>query len=161
MRRGDGMQRAAEGWHLRVMGRTWQQIADALGYANPSNAHRAVMRFAGTIPDPKPDTLRELWRARMELLWTHAQRDAETGRPGALRAGVAIADRASKLDGLDAPTRVSITPGEIELERIVNDLLRRGGHEEIEEAEVIDMDWTPPELEAMPAPDADDPGDIA
>lgn len=139
MRRGDGMQRAAEGWHLRVIGRTWQQIADELGYANPSNAHRAVMRFAGTIPDPKPDTLREMWRARMERLWSLAHRDAEAGRPGALRAGVAIADRASRLDGLDAPTRYEVSPGEVELQRIVDEIVSRSGHDEIQDAEVIDL----------------------
>lgn len=147
MRRGDGMQRAAEGWHLRVIGRTWQQIADELGYANPSNAHRAVMRFAGTIPDPKPDTLREMWRARMERLWTLAHRDAENGRPGALRAGVAIADRASRLDGLDAPTRFELTPADAEIERIVDLIARRAGHEVIQDAEVLELDAieAPPE----------------
>ena len=140
MRRGEAMQRASQGWHLRVTGRTWQQIADELGYANPSNAHRAVMRFAGTIPDPKPDTLRDLWRARMEHLWNLAARDADAGRPGALRAGVAIADRASKFDGLDAPQRFEITPGEADLERLVDEIVRRSGHEEILEADVIDLD---------------------
>ncbi|MRH29929.1 hypothetical protein GH740_11510 [Microbacterium sp. SYP-A9085] len=143
MRRGDGMQRAAEGWHLRVIGRTWQQIADELGYANPSNAYRAVMRFAGTVPDPQPNTLRELWRARMERLWTIAQRDAEASRPGALRAGVAVAQRAAQLDGLDAPSRVVVTPEDAELERIVARLLERGGQVDVVEAEVLELEQLP------------------
>lgn len=140
MRRGEAMQRASQGWHLRVTGRTWQQIADELGYANPSNAHRAVMRFAGTIPDPKPDTLRDLWRARMEHLWSLAARDADAGRPGALRAGVAIADRASKFDGLDAPQRFEVTPSEVELERLIEEFVARSGREVIEDADVLELE---------------------
>lgn len=133
------MQRAARGWHLRVTGQTWQQIADELGYASQQGAHRAVMRFAGTIPDPRPDDLRAMWRARMEHLWKFAARDAEAGRPGALRAGVAIADRAGKLDGLDAPVRLAVSPDEAHLDELVAILLARGGREVVEEAEVVEL----------------------
>lgn len=133
------MQRAARGWHLRVTGQTWQQIADELGYASQQGAHRAVMRFAGTIPDPRPDDLRAMWRARMEHLWRFAARDAEAGRPGALRAGVAIADRAGKLDGLDAPMRLAVSPDEQQLEEMVEILLARSGQQRIEEADVVEL----------------------
>lgn len=142
-RRADAMQRAAQAWHLRVIGRTWEEIAREVGYASPQGAHRAVSRFAVTLPDPKPDELREMWRARMEKLWTFAVRDAEAGRPGALRAGVAIADRAGKLDGLDAPVRFEVTPDEMALQGLVEELLSRGGQVAPIEAEVIDLEVLP------------------
>lgn len=137
--RADAMQRAARAWHLRVTGSTWEQIAAEVGYASAPGAHRAVTRFAGTLPDPKPEELRNLWRARMEQLWVYAQRDAEDSRPGALRAGVAIADRASKLDGLDAPSRVSMEVDGDRLDALVGELLRRSGSEEIVDADVIEI----------------------
>lgn len=138
--RGDAMQRAAQAYHLRIVGRTWTEIAAEVGFANDANAIRAVRRFAGRLPDPSPEETRTVWRDRMEHLWSLAARDAETGRPGALRAGVAIADRAARLDGLDAPTRVHVTPGAAELDEIVARLLRMGGVEEIVEADVIELD---------------------
>ncbi len=141
--RGDAMQRAAQAYHLRVMGKTWAEIAADVGFSNDANAIRAVRRFVGKLPEPSADETRTVWRDRMEHLWSLAARDAEQGRPGALRAGVAIADRASRLDGLDAPTRVRFEPGEEELEAIVATLLHKGGHEEILDADVL-------ELEALP-----------
>ncbi len=134
------MQRASEAWHLRVIGRTWQQIADECGYANPSNAHRAVMRFAGTVPDPAPDELRRLWRHRMELLWSLAVRDATKARPGALRAGVAIADRAAKLGGLDVPqAHILVTPTETQYQMLVERILGAGAHTVDTEHDVLEL----------------------
>ncbi|MFB8386795.1 hypothetical protein ACFC3F_06605 [Microbacterium sp. NPDC055910] len=141
--RGDAMQRAAQAWHLRVLGKTWAEIAEAVGFANDANAIRAVRRFVGRLPEPSADEARTVWRERMEYLWSVAARDAAAGRPGALRAGVAVADRASKLDGLDAPQRFAVTPNEAELNRLVDMLVARSGHEEISDAEVIDLDIVP------------------
>ncbi|OAN37437.1 hypothetical protein A4X16_16640 [Microbacterium sp. H83] len=134
------MQRAAQAWHLRVLGRTWAEIAEAVGFANDANAIRAVRRFVGKLPEPDVDETRTVWRERMEHLWGIAARDAEAGRPGAIRAGVAVAQRASALDGLDAPARYEITPAESQLEQLVQQMLARSGHVQVEEPEVLELE---------------------
>lgn len=138
--RGDAMQRAAQAWQLRVLGKTWNEIADVVGFANDANAIRAVRRFVGKLPEPDADETRTVWRERMEHLWGIAARDAEAGRPGAIRAGVAIAQRAAALDGLDAPARYEITPGEVQLERLAQQFLARTGYVETEESDVLELE---------------------
>lgn len=138
--RGDAMQRAAQAWHLRVLGKTWNEIADTVGFANDANAIRAVRRYVGRLPEPDADQARTVWRERMEHLWGIAARDAEAGRPGAIRAGVAIAQRSAALDGLDAPSRYEITPGEAQLEQLVQQLLQRSGYEDSPEADVLELE---------------------
>jgi len=144
MRRGDAIQKAARGWHLRVIGRTWAQIADEVGYANPANAHRAVSRFAGSAPDPELTMLKKLWRERMEHLYSLAARDAEEARPGALRAGVAIAQRAAALDGLDTLQRVELAVDTSELNAMVHALLVTSSvaleADVFDDAEVVDAE---------------------
>lgn len=146
------MQRAAEAWHLRVLGKTWDEIARTVGYANDANAIRAVRKFAGRLPAPSAEETRTIWRERMEHLWSIAARDAAAGRPGALRAGVAVAQRAAALDGLDEPTRVAVGPDDEFLDQIVSRIAAAAGHEEILEADVL-------ELEVLPAVEAGDDGD--
>ncbi|HCS61400.1 MAG TPA: hypothetical protein DIW46_08395 [Microbacterium sp.] len=143
--RGDAMQRATQAWHLRVLGKTWAEIAQTVGFANDANAIRAVRRYVGRLPEPDAEETRTVWRARMEHLWSAAARDAEVGRPGAIRAGVAVAQRAAALDGLDAPTRYEFTPAEAQLEQLVQQLVARSGHVEVVEAEadVLELDVLP------------------
>lgn len=138
------MQRVADAYGMRVRGAGWAEIARATGYSTPQNAMRAVKSYTGKLPTiESTDQLRSLWRDRLEFLWPLAVRDAEDGRPGAMRAAVAVADRAAKLDGLDSPLRVEISPDEAELEAVVNRIVAMSGEREIVDAEVI-------ELEALP-----------
>ncbi len=135
--RAGAMKRAAEAWQWRVLGKSWTEVAELVGFSNDANAIRAVRRFYGTLPTPSTDELRAMWRARLEHLWSLAQRDAQAARPGALRAGVAIADRASKLDGLDAPARFEVSAASAELNEIVHVILRAQGVELDAEADVF------------------------
>lgn len=145
------MQRVADAWSMRVRGATWDEIAAALGYANGPNALRAVRNFAGSLPQPEMPELRSLWRERLEFLWPIAARDVEAGKPGAMRAAVAVAQRAAQLDGLDAPQRVQVESADAaELAAMVGALLAAQGSdadvlessiwdgEEIEDGEVVD-----------------------
>jgi hypothetical protein len=134
-------QRVADAWSMRVRGADWATIATATGYANAQNAMRAVRTYAGSLPviDARED-LRSLWRERLEHLWPLAVRDAEAGRPGALRASVAVAQRAAQLDGLDEPQRVHVTPGEEDLDRMVQRLIAMSGQTIVDDAEVIELD---------------------
>lgn len=142
-------QRVADAWAMRVRGADWASIATAVGYSSPQNAMRAVRTYVGKLPViESSDDLRSLWRERLEYLWPLAARDVEAGRPGALRGAVAVVQRAAQLDGLDAPTRFEVTPGEAELERMVVAYVERMGGTPVEDADVL-------ELEVLNEADAD------
>lgn len=139
-RNAKALQRVSDAWAMRIRGATWDEVAAAVGYANAPNAVRAVRNFVGTLPEPSMPELRSLWRERLEYLWPLAARDVEEGRPGAVRAAVAIADRAAKLDGLDAPTRVEVAASVQELQQIAAELIaqeRQGIEADIFDVEIV------------------------
>ncbi|SKC50441.1 hypothetical protein [Plantibacter cousiniae (nom. nud.)] len=121
--RADASERASRAWQLRVSGSTWQEIADQLGYVSPSNVYRACMNYFGTVPQPDKSFRIEMWRQRIEALWGPALRDVQKGRAGAIRAATTVAQRAAALDGLDAPTRVSVT-SDAEIDAWIDDYAR-------------------------------------
>jgi hypothetical protein len=134
------MQRVADAWAMRVRGATWDEIATALGYANAPNALRAVRNYVGTLPQPETTELRSMWRERLETLWPIALEDAKASKPGAMRAAVAVAQRAAQLDGLDQPTRVEVSADAGELDAMVRALLVAKSGELEAEAEVWDAE---------------------
>ncbi|MGE9350120.1 hypothetical protein ACQP60_11660 [Isoptericola variabilis] len=69
-----------------------------------------MKNYFGTTPHPDAALAREMWRDRLEVLWRQVLKDAEQLRPGAVRAGVAVVQRAAALDGLDAPQQFEIAP---------------------------------------------------
>ncbi|WZO56837.1 hypothetical protein MRBLWH10_001670 [Microbacterium sp. LWH10-1.2] len=121
-----------------MRGSTWDEIAAAVGYANGPNALRAVRNYVGRLPEPSMPELRSLWRERLEFLWPVAVRDAESGKPGAMRAAVAVAQRAAQLDGLDQPQRVEVNASAAEIAQLVNLLSRSQGG--ATEADVFELD---------------------
>ena len=138
--RADAAQRAQRAWTARVSGSTWAEAAKVAGYADAATACRGVKTYFGSLPVVERDDLRDVWRARMELLWRYAARDAKSGKAGALRAGAAIAQRAAAMDGLDAPTQLNLTTVDAgELAAMVDVLLRANGGQEIE-ANIWDVD---------------------
>lgn len=134
--------RVNRAWMLRVLGASWDQVAEQVGYSTGSNACRAVREAMGELPQPQRDELRDLWRSRIEVLWRQSLRDVNQQRPGALSAGVRIAERAARLDGLDAPEVHVITPTTRELDEWVAEMLAAGGQgiPDVEEADVIVID---------------------
>lgn len=61
---------AALAVELRVAGKTFQQIADELGYSDRTGARRAVNRGIAQLgPSPKAKQLREQELLRLERLW--------------------------------------------------------------------------------------------
>lgn len=57
--------RAAEAWRLHVRGRTWQEIADELGFKSRQSANKAVKSYLQKNPPTDIETMR---RARGDLL---------------------------------------------------------------------------------------------
>ena len=107
--RGDALARAEQAWRARVAGGTWRQVAEVSGYADGPAACHAVKAIYGELPTEQREDLRALWRARLELLWAQALRDATERRPGAVTAGVRVAGMALTLDGLAEATKVDVT----------------------------------------------------
>lgn len=126
--RADALERAERAWNVRVLGASWEQAARVAGYADPSNAIRAVRSVYGSLPEVERSEARRLWRDRMEVLWRQVVQDVHERVPGATTAAVRIADRAARLDGLDEPSRLSITPSDAELQQFVVTVIEaRGG----------------------------------
>ncbi|MBD3941642.1 hypothetical protein IF188_08035 [Microbacterium sp. NEAU-LLC] len=145
------LQKVADAYAMRIRGAEWATIAAAVGYANPQNAMRAVRNYVGRLPQPQMPELRSMWRDRLEWLWPIAARDVEAGKPGAMRAAVAVAQRAAQLDGIDAPQTVRVESADAaELAAMVAALLAANGGDvgeleasmwggdDIEDAEVVD-----------------------
>lgn len=120
--RADAEDRARRAWTARVAGATWEQAARVAGYAQPQNAIRACYAYFGTLPKVDREQERELWRQRLEHLWRQSIKDTTEQRPGAVRAGVAVAQRAAQLFGLDEPGRTEVSlavRGDVELLHII------------------------------------------
>lgn len=143
------VRKVADAWAMRVRGAGWEEIAQAVGYANPQNAMRAVRNYVGRLPEPSSPELRSLWRERLEYLWPLAARDVEAGKSGAIRSAVAIAQRAAQLDGLDAPQRLEVDATGAQIDALVAEILELKGVkldrevnilelEEIEDVEIVE-----------------------
>jgi hypothetical protein len=136
--RADALSRAEKAWNLRVLGGSWEQAARVAGYSDPSNAIRAVRSVYGSLPEVERSEARRLWRDRLEVLWRQVVQDVHERIPGATTAAVRIADRAARLDGLDEPSRLSITPSDGELQRFVSTVIEaRGGGEAPDEDDIF------------------------
>lgn len=129
--RADALARAEKAWNVRVLGGSWEQAARIAGYSDPSNAMRAVRSVYGTLPEVERSEARRLWRDRLEVLWRQVVQDVHERIPGATTAAVRIADRAARLDGLDEPARLSITPSDGELQRFVSTVIAAQGGRDI------------------------------
>jgi hypothetical protein len=138
----DAAQRAQRAWAARVAGATWDQAATAAGYRHKSSCIRGVQRYFDRLPDLE-DTpeRRRLWRARLEVLWRQTVVDASQQRPGAVRAGVAVAQRAAALDGLDAPTRLEVySPTSQEIAAYISAFRARLQITDEREPDVVEVD---------------------
>jgi len=135
--RGDALSRADDAWRLRVAGATWAEVATVVGFANAENAIRAVRQVYGSLPEVPREELRTLWRERLERLWRQTLMDATEHRPGAVMAGVRVAQAAARLDGLDAPSEVLLyAPSQQELEAWVAQMMQ-AQTPELEEADIF------------------------
>lgn len=119
---------------LRARGWTYRQIADRVGYTSPATAYRAVQIALDRQPFERAAEVRVLENEKLDLLEQVAQRElirdalmVSHGRVvtieiegekvplidhgtklTALASLLRIAERRAKLNGLDAPTRVSV-----------------------------------------------------
>lgn len=143
-----GAQRDAEACRLRSQGWTYQRIAEHLGYTDKSNCRRAIEKvLKDTVQEPSEE-LRRMERERLDRLseaaWEVLERQHVTvangrivtleGEPlpddGPVLAAIdrllRISESRRKLEGLDAPSRVSVDAESLGAE-IIGFLDRLGG----------------------------------
>ena len=96
---------------LRKAGLSYAQIAEKLGYADPSGAHKAVMRALDKlVPKEDVEKVRRLELARLDAiaikLWKQI---VEEGDIQAVNAYLRVMERRARYLGLDAPQKVAPT----------------------------------------------------
>lgn len=141
--RADAAERASKAWRMRVAGGGWDEIAKALGMRGGAPAaYRAVKNYFGKVPQPDREMLREIARQRAERLWLRAAAAVEEApSPAAIRAAVAVLERAAKLDGLDAPSRVEVNPDHAEFVVLVEAAARGLGIAAPVEADIFSAEF--------------------
>ena len=130
-----GAQRDAEAARLKAAGRTYQQIADELGYSDRGNAWRGVQRAIKSVLKEPAEELIAVEAGRLDDLYATALEilerdhlmishgriifDERTGDPviddgprlAALRELRQIRESYRRLHGLDAEKKVSLSGG--------------------------------------------------
>lgn len=123
-------ERDAEAARLRSQGWTYERIADHLGYTDKSNARRAIEKVLKSTVQEAGDELRKIERERLDRLaeaaWAVLERQHVTVSNGrivslngeplpddgpvlqAIDRLLRISESRRKLEGLDAPSRVSV-----------------------------------------------------
>lgn len=164
--------------NLRVEGYSFLEIAEMLEFPDARAAQRAVEAVLAAVHgDSDLESLRIIAAARAERLVKQSLAMAGAdylvvkGDDGTeervpnrdklrwhQQAAIDVQNWAA-ITGAKAPTKLEITPGEAEYDKIVDRLLRASGQDEIVDAEVIELDAIEAPVEAIFDPDEDDDDD--
>jgi hypothetical protein len=104
----DVAQRQTEALRLRQSGRTFQEIADELGYSDASGARNAVLAALQTTVVEPNNEVRQLELSRLDALLASLWPTAMTGDQGAIDRILKILERRSKMLGLDAAPKMPV-----------------------------------------------------
>lgn len=103
-RRLSATKRQARALELRARGKTFQAIADELGYNSPQAAHKAVTTgLRKTLKEPS-DELRTLEAERLDRMLEGIWEKAINGGTWEIDRVISIMDRRTRLLGLDKPS---------------------------------------------------------
>ena len=92
---------------LRKAGLTWEAIAAEVGYADHSGAVYAFRAAIKRVLQVPAEEVRSLEMERLDKLWEAVYSKAALGDIAAITAALKIMERRSRLQGLDAPTKIS------------------------------------------------------
>lgn len=111
-RQASAAQRQAQALALRAQGRTFEQIAQALGYANRGGAYKAVCAgLRGALIEPASELL-VLEHTRLEDLWQIAYQQAQGGDLQAVIACLRVSESRRRLWGLDKDAQLTVGAAE-------------------------------------------------
>lgn len=104
-------ERAYAAWEKKLEGWSWQRIADegpGGGWPTAAAAQAEVLKYLeegrSTLSGWKQAEQREMWRARLEMLWEAAVPEAQNGKVPSMMAALSIAKTAMTLERLDQPS---------------------------------------------------------
>jgi hypothetical protein len=97
----EARERQRRALELRKAGLTLQEIADALGYAQPCGAFKAIKVAMERIPAEAVGDLRKLESERLDAMQAQLWRQALAGNPRAVEQVLKIMTRRARLLGLD------------------------------------------------------------
>ena len=100
--------RQQEALRLRGQGKSYDVIALTLGYANRAGAYKSVKSAMTKAKREGVAELRILEDRRLDDLQDAVWPLAMKGKPGSVRAALAILERRARLWGLDAPGRLEV-----------------------------------------------------
>lgn len=101
--------KAAKALELRMEGKTFEAIAQELGYAGKQGAYDAVKRSLDAITREPAEELIKLDLERLDVLWQIQYLNAQGGDVQAMAACMKLMERRAKLLGLDAPVKQDVT----------------------------------------------------
>lgn len=102
------LQKETQVVNLRRQGHTWDQIAQIVGYKDPSGAHSAYMRASARVVAEDVEAIRQIETQRLDMLQSAYWIQAMSGDvPSGLQV-LRIMERRSKLLGLDQPVRQQV-----------------------------------------------------
>lgn len=157
--RGGVPAKAAAAANMKLRGASYANIAEVLEYENPAAAQADVLKVLAMTHSPEEwETMRVVAAARAEMLLEQSVAmasadflvDEATGEriPNSERRlwhGAAQTDLMNwvAITGAKAPSKIEVTPGEVQLERLVAQMIERSGHSEVHEADVLELDQLP------------------
>lgn len=119
----DSQRRQLQAVDMQIRGLSFQEIADALGYADRAAAHNAYTAGLKLLPEVDDrEAMLRVEAARLDALLGAQWPKAMKGDSEAARTVLAIMQRRAKLFGLDAPTKLEhkVTA---ELDQQIEDML--------------------------------------
>jgi hypothetical protein len=114
--------RQVKALELAAEGKTYSEIAVALGYADKSGARKLVQRALTARADPSAAQLRVIEGVRLDMLLRAVWPQAMKGETESVREALRISERRARLFGLDAPAeahhRVDVRRQDEQIQRI-------------------------------------------
>ena len=101
----EAIQHEAQALNLRLEGKTFTEIAAAVGYKDRSGAHHAVMRALDRLVDEPTEQMRNLELKRLDALVRAMWPAATRADPDAVDRVLKIMARRARLMGLDMPEK--------------------------------------------------------
>jgi hypothetical protein len=106
------LERQVQALEYRKMGYTFDQIANALGYAGAPGAYAAVQRSLLTVLRAPAEDVLQIELLRLDALFSKPYQAALQGDLMALTGCLSVMARKAKLLGLDAPVKQELSgPG--------------------------------------------------
>ena len=136
--------RAEAALKMKVAGASWVQIAEHLDYSSAATARATVEKLIAESAEEfsDRDRLRKITNLRMDALMKVAFRRAlEKNSPDQvayMRIWLEYEKQLARLNGLDAPQQVVITPAYEEIVAWATDVYAKTGQEVVVEADIIE-----------------------